>query len=242
MLDRYSIKARLWPALLAGMPASLGIATLLDLEWWNSSIVAGASGIGLMFLLAQVARKLGKNCEAKLFAAWGGKPSVRFLRHVDDHFDFHTKARYHGNVARLFGIHMPTAAQERDNPQAAESAYEAATVGLLRETRDTNRFSLLFDENINFGFCRNLLGLKPTGIALSLFGLATGGYQVAANFSASESIAVFPTLTTAASLLMLYVWFFIVDEDWPKTAAFAFADRLFEASDALASSPHQHQP
>ena len=233
MFDRYSFKARLWPALLAGMPAALALATLLNLEWWKESLVAGAGSIGFMFLLAQVARSLGKQCERRMFQLWGGKPSVVFLRHNDSHFDRHTKARYHANVAVLAGTPMPSPAEELDNPQAAEDRYEAATTLLITATRDHKTFDLLFQENINYGFCRNMYGLKPVGVLLAFMGFLIGVLQLYSDHKAHLPVSIFAALTTVASIVMLAIWLCIVAPDWPRTAAIAYADRLMEASDKL---------
>jgi len=236
MLDRYSFRARLCPALLAGLPAILALATVLKLEWWKESVVTGASGIGLLFLLSHVARVLGHRREPGLIARWGGLPSVLLLRHVDDNLDRHTKARYHANVATLVGIPMPTAAEELSNPQAAEHAYQAATVALKSATRDPKAFNLLFQENINYGFCRNMYGLWPVGFVLAVVGATVAGFQLHADYTAGLPVGVFAAITAGASLLMLYLWLAVVRADWCRPAAFAYAERLLEASDELVRS------
>lgn len=237
VLDRYSIKARLTPALLAGLPAALALAVILDMEWWNEGIVSLASAAGLSFLLAQVARVLGKRCESAMFTRWGGKPSVAMLRHCNARIDRHTKARYHRNASVLAGVPMPTAEQELADPRAAEDAYEAATKALIATTRDTKKFRLLFDENINYGFCRNMCGLKPVGLVLSVAGLFIGGWRAWNEIQSASGISPFAAITAGTSILLLYVWLFVVNADWPKTAAYAYADRLMEASDHLVTGP-----
>lgn len=235
--DEYDIKARLWPALLAAMPLALGLATILNLEWWNTGLVSAASGVGLTFMLGQVARVLGSRLEPMMFARWGGKPAVAILRHSNDHLNRHTKAGYHRNIAQLYGVPMPTAAEELDNPQKAEAAYEAASVALRTATRDHKQFKLLFKENINYGFCRNLRGLKPVGLVTTLCGAAIAGTRLYADHVSGLSVSVFAAITAGASLLMLYVWLTVVTLEWPKAAAYAYADRLLEASTVLTNGP-----
>lgn len=128
---------------------------------------------------------------------------------------------------------MPTAAQELADPRAAEDAYEAATTALIAATRDTKKFRLLFDENINYGFCRNMCGLKPVGLVLSIAGLIIGIWRLWNDLQSGSGISPFAAITAGASLLLLYVWLFVVNADWPKTAAYAYADRLMEASDQV---------
>jgi hypothetical protein len=233
--DEYDIKARLWPALLAAMPLVLAIATILNLEWWNTSLVAAGSGVGLTFMLGQVARVLGSRLEPRMFAGWGGMPSVTMLRHSDDYLNHHTKAAYHRNISQLFPVPMPTAAEELDNPQKAEAAYEAASFALRGATRDHKKFNLLFKENVSYGFCRNMRGLKPVGLVLTLCGAGVSAMRLYLDHAAGLPVSVFAAVTAAASVLMLYVWLAVVTLEWPKAAAYAYADRLLEASTMLAS-------
>ena len=239
--DTYDIKARLWPALLAAMPLALALATILNLEWWRTSLVTGASGIGLTFMLGQVARVLGSRLEPAMFAQWGGKPSVTILRHTNDYLNMHTKTEYHRNIALLFDVPMPTKMEEIDNPQKAEAAFEAATVALRGATRDHKKFSLLFKENVSYGFCRNMRGLKPVGLFTTLCGASIAGIRLYSDHAAGLSVSVFAAVTAGASLLMLYVWLAIVTLEWPKAAAYAYADRLLEASTTLVTERKNNQ-
>jgi hypothetical protein len=51
---------------------------------------------------------------------------------------------------------------------------ERLSTGRLREnTRDSEAFKFLFNENISYGYYRNLLGLKPIGIPLNLVSLSS---------------------------------------------------------------------
>lgn len=233
MPDEYDIKARLWPALLTGMPLALALATILNLEWWNASLVSGAGGIGLMFLLSQVARVLGSRFEPVMFSRWGGRPSVTMLRHSNNYLNVHTKAQYHRNITQLFRLPMPTEAEEMENPQKADAAYEAATISLKNATRSHEKFRLLFQENISYGFCRNMCGLKPVGIIMTLTGGVIAGMRLYSDHTVGSPVLLFAAITAGASLLMSYVWIAVVKADWAKPAAFAYADRLLEASDAL---------
>src|SRR5262249_33516371 len=128
-----------------------------------------ASTFGLMLLLAQVARDRGKRLEQHLYDGWGGKPSVVLLRQHDSRVDEHTKRRYREFLrGQLPQLTFPTAQEERTDPEAADKTYQSVTAWLLTQTRDTKRFSILFRENISFGFRRNLWGLKPIGLAVAL--------------------------------------------------------------------------
>jgi hypothetical protein len=72
---------------------------------------------------------------------------------------------------QVAGLRLPTEAEEVQDPEGADAVYELA-VGALRErTRDTNQYPPVPSENARYGFRRNVLGLRPYGIATSLIGL-----------------------------------------------------------------------
>lgn len=246
-LDDYTVKARLWPGLMTGLPVASGLATVVPHVSWKEQLAAGMGGaLVLAFLLAQIARSQGKRLESRLFELWGGKPSVRLLRHQDTTIDVHTKARYHRNIQAISRgtIRMPDPKQESDDPATADQAYEAATKLLIARTRDQVAFPLLYKENVNYGFHRNMLGLKPFGISAALIGLMVSGWRlidrvrgvqdVAGETRVMQEMAGSPLVAVVISLLMLVVWAMWVCPDWVKIPADAYAERLLEASDSLA--------
>ena len=84
LFDPYDRKARLAPALLCGLPLFVSVVLLIPEV---GAIWAAVGGLALYCggatFLAQVGRDRGKALEPKLYATWGGKPSVAMLRHSD---------------------------------------------------------------------------------------------------------------------------------------------------------------
>jgi hypothetical protein len=249
-LDDYTIKARFWPGLLTGLPAAAGLSVIIPDLSWQKQLGTGVGGILVFaFLLAQIARSRGKRLEPRLFELWGGKPSVRLLRHRDTTIDVHTKARYHRNIEEISGgkLRLPSAAQESEDPHEADQVYEAATKLLIARTRDKSAFPLLYSENVNYGFHRNMWGFKPFGIAASLIGLALAGWRLTdrvqrvheavTEFRFVQEETVSPIVAAVISLLMLAIWAVWVRPEWVKIPANAYAERLLEASDSLAPRP-----
>ena len=109
--DRYSRNARLYPALLVILPVA--ICTILSAKVevsWINTLYASVAAIGGTYLLAQLARDPGKKREKRLFAKWGGMPSVPILRHEDPRINPITKMRYHQRLCDLVaGTTAPTA-------------------------------------------------------------------------------------------------------------------------------------
>ena len=235
MFDTYTLKARLWPALIAGIPAVAVVAVMFpNSKWWQGGMLVAGSAVGLTFLLAQMVRIAGKRKEPQLFARWGGKPTTRYLRHRESPLDKHTLARYHRNIEQLSAdLKMPTVGGEAADPAAADAAYEAATRMLINKTRETRRFRLLFLENVHYGFCRNLWGLKPLGIVFVLASVGLCGWLVYVDLHAGKSWPASPIGAAAIAGVWLLLWCFWFTPAWIKVAADAYAERLLEASDTL---------
>lgn len=173
-LDTYSLKARLFPAILTIAPAL--ILCLLSASWVDPGLpeaIATVAVMVLFFAASNLARRFGRAKEREVFADAGGRPPNPELTHADDTFPASQKTRYRDYLATQLGLSAPSAEDERIHPDKAQEFYSQA-YGYLREnTRDTEAFKLLFNENISYGYYRNLLGLKPIGILLNLISLCT---------------------------------------------------------------------
>ncbi len=130
-----------------------------------------ASSLGFTFLLAQLVRDRGKAKEPWLFEKWNGKPTMAMLRHCDSRLNVHTRARYHTRLSSMLRIKLPTSEQEKTKPADADAAYSTCGDYLLSRTRDKERFQLLFQENVNYGFRRNLWAMKPVGVTICVLSL-----------------------------------------------------------------------
>jgi hypothetical protein len=238
VLDPYARQARLAPALIVLLPLILLVMVWFPASWtlWGT-IISVACSCGLIFLLAQIARDRGKRLEPALFAGWGGKPSVALMRHRDLRLDVHTKDRYRAFLASELKLTFPTAAAEDADPNNADQVYDSATAWLLTRTRDTQKFSLLFRENISYGFRRNLWGLKPIGIVVSLGSTAVSSAAIIFRY---YSAGITPSLEVASltiiAWIFLIIWLFVVTRSWVRVPADAYGLQLLAACDMLGSN------
>ncbi len=243
--DPYERKARLWPALLTLLPMVVAIwllyGPLLSVLTNVAVLVASCGGL---YLLANICRERGKRLEPKLFENWGGKPSTQLLRHRDKTIEGATKVRYHAFLSRRINTAFPDEAQELSNSGAADEVYQSGVRWLLNQTRDTEKFGLLFAENISYGFRRNALGLRPVAFVVAIVAMAwVLVVQGVISFSSTQPLnfAAFATMPSeavvsiAASMTMLCIWILVVTESYVRTAAFAYAETLLRACDALDS-------
>ena len=91
----------------------------------------------------------------------------------------------------------------------------------------------MFIENCNFGFRRNLLGLKPVGLSIALLSAIILGSRLYGEFADHRMVS--PAMVTAAGLNVLFVvlWLFVFRPQWVKVPADAYAERLLESLDTL---------
>jgi hypothetical protein len=102
--------------------------------------------------------------EKRLLAEWNGWPTTIWLRHRDDNLPQLVRARYHAFFARNVPLYVtPTKQQEAADPKAADAIY-ASAVKWLQERCRGKAFPLVEKENAEYGFRRNLRGLKPIGL------------------------------------------------------------------------------
>ncbi|CAJ5924884.1 Uncharacterised protein [Burkholderia pseudomallei] len=239
-VDAYDRAARLYPALICLLPVvavAAGVyGTVLSL---NSALLTLVTSFGGLFLLMSVSRDLGKRLEPALFSSWGGKPTTQVLRHRDTTLDPVTKKRFHGFLEKHLEIAFPTTDEEAADPVAADSVYQSGTQWLLGKTRDRARFPLVFKENVNYGFRRNCLGLKPIGMLIAALAMA---WTLAASGTLSATGISAPKIAEAnigakvaliVNLGMLLIWTFLITPISVRRVAFAYADMLLRACDTL---------
>jgi len=180
ILDTYNLRARVAPVFVVSIPAIFAIAACapqaLSLKLGSA---ATAVSIGLSMFVTQFGRNFGKRKEAALWESWGGPPTTQLMRHRNSQFNPVLRSRYHAHLQRLCqNIRIPTAEEEARDPNSADQIYSALTRFLIGATRDTKRFPLVFKENINYGFLRNLWGLKPFGLVISVLGASTCTFRL----------------------------------------------------------------
>ncbi len=234
--DAYTRRARLSPALIVVLPvASVALMLFPNKLTLLGILVSLLVGFGGAALLAQVGRDMGKQKEQSLFAIWeGGKPTTRMLRHSTTS-NAKVLALRHSKLQTLLpSLHLPTAAEEIASADQADETYEACATFLRNKTRDREKFNLIFEENCNYGFRRNLWGMKPLGIILSILGILAAGIVAAMSFFVWKT--AFPLSAIACGVgnfILLILWLFLFTPNWVKIAADAYAERLLDACENL---------
>ena len=240
LFDVYTFRARMLPALLALFPALVAgsVAFPETFSTLGRAVASLAVSCGVLVALANIARVLGTRRERTLVAMWGGMPTTRWLRHRDETLDAQTKARYHRFLSEnVPGLRLASDAEERLDPSSADEGYRSAVKWLLEHGRRTNQ-KLVFEENMNYGFARNALGLRPwaAGIAISvLFGVSAAiGLDL---FAGSRTVPPGYAISAFVALLAGLGWLFFVSPRWVGAASEAYARSLLACCEQGPAQP-----
>ncbi len=236
MPDTYTLRARLIPAIVASAPAFALAAILISWTSFNFTQLIAALGLTALFsVFNNVARQRGKAIEPGLYDKMGGMPSIVMLRHSDTTFDTVTKAKMHAFLAKKLNETAPTADQEKADPAAADDFYRRGGDWLRENTRDAKKFPIVFSENINYGFHRNLLGLRTTGFYLNAMIVIFCGVMLYLRFPIDLTRRFDQALITVIGVAVLHALYlaFFVNEQNVFQAARLYARQLLLSIEKL---------
>ena len=106
---------------------------------------------------------------------------------------------------------LPNLAEETADPESADRRYNEATATLRELTRPRKDFPLVFEENVEYGFRRNCLGIRPVALTVALSVVAVSVILVLAGDDAMRFWAAAVTGVIAAA-----GWWRLVTPDWVR--------------------------
>ena len=229
MIDVYSMRARSLPVYITIMPVILVMAAALPQGFQLP--LAGAAAVvfvPLSFLTSQLGADFGKRLERNLWKKWNGPPTSRFFRHDNDEFNPITRQRIHQKLSR-FSFRIPSPKEQQHDPGLADIHWQACAEFLISRTRDKRRYPLVFKGLVEYGFRRNLLGLKPFGLPISVCCLAACARETW-NAWSSQEMAAIPIATALLTLAILVTWIAWVTEKTVFFSANRYARFLLEST------------
>jgi len=169
----YEFKARIFPTVFMLLPLVITILT------WYPQLINFETSILILFILmvtisvlAKFVREKGRKIQDKLFDKGKNFPTTTYLKHSDTNLNKYTKARYHKYLnINIENLNIPSVEQELENPEFYNEQYDSAVDWLLEKTRNTNKYQLIYQNNINYGLSRNMLGIKPLGISIAVLSI-----------------------------------------------------------------------
>lgn len=223
LLDAYSIRARLSASIILLAPIVVTIFFCFEeiITLASSSVLIGII-LAFTNYIPILQRRACKNSEqVKNYAA-------EFLHTDNDVIDAVSKARYYSTLAKIDNSF--SAFQKPENTEAFQRCCVSAIWYLRNHTRDNH---LVQEENITYGFCKNLFASKNYGIIFSLAcGTFTGIYAWNL-FGAFSDIPLQYYFAFVFNLSMLVFWILGVTKEVLEDTAIRYAKTLLSAIDSL---------
>ena len=240
--NQYSLSARVRPALFIVLPIILTAYILFEpLRTLLGSLLGILLTCGVVNFFANQMSSQGNLLQDKLFKKWGGAPTTLILRHSDNELDKYTKQRYREKLVSLVSNFKNVSERaERANPTDADQYYISAINYLKEKTRDSTKYPLILEENMNYWFSRNLLAFKSTAIIIILISLAISLLIIF--FTFKDKYVDINSLSLLSPqyyvLVILHIIFFLfcclmINETWVKVRAYAYAKRLLSSCEDI---------
>lgn len=223
LLDAYSIRARLSASIILLAPVVVTIFFCFEeiITLTSSSILIGII-LAFTNYIPILQRRACKSADyVKNYAA-------EFLYADNNVIDAVSKARYYNTLAKIDNSF--SAFQKPENTESFQKCCISAVIYLRNHTRD-NR--LVQEENITYGFCKNLCATKKYGIIFSLACGAFTGIYAWNLFGAFSEIPLQYYFTFVFNIATFAFWIWGVTKPILEDTATRYAKTLLAAIDSL---------
>lgn len=162
--DSYTVIARLFPGIIAGMPLFVlhfyFLRPLLGDFWGTLLALKIASDVTVpvvfLFSLMQLSRFVSKELfEKRIFNNGLNLPTSDFLSHLDKHFSHEYTEKVHKKIKADFGIEIPSFSEEDRDPIHARKLICEAVSHIRAKV---GKGKLVGQHNAEYGFYRNMAG------------------------------------------------------------------------------------
>ncbi|RDL44146.1 cellulose-binding protein [Marinomonas piezotolerans] len=233
--EHYAIHARFMPVFVVLFPLVLTV-----LAWYpQAKTILGATmtlliSFGIMSFLSIYISNLGNDLQDNYFKKWGGAPSTLLLLPSNKELDRYTKQRYFKWLNRkCSGLDLPdTLDGQVENEELYEKIRSASNY--MREyTRDRKKYSQIYNDNVAYGFARNIVAIKKAGLVVASISLVSNGlflyFTTTTDFPHTlNSMGIISLFT---SIICLLIHCFVLNEKFVKRRGYRYARTLFEACD-----------
>jgi len=131
---------------------------------------------------------------------------------------------------------MPSLENETNDPKDADHKYRSATNFLREFTRDKKKFATIYNDNVAYGFSRNLLSIRSFGLLVSTLSAVINAYFLLPLLETGTDRILDASMNSlflgfsagATAIFFMFVFLFVVNDDFVKERAFRYAKSLFE--------------
>ena len=223
ILDPYNIRARLSPSIILLGPIALTLFICFE-SLYNTT--SSAVSLAILFALTNyipiLQRRLSeRNMLPENYAA-------KLLYWDNTEIDKISKQRYYEKLVSLdqsFSVFK--------NPEKKKKIKDCCVSAVNYIRNNTRDNHLVYEENINCGFCKNMLIDKPIGIAINIF---LAGATFLYSLVVSGQITDIPHknwFSICINLLFVIFWIFGINERMLEESAKRYAYTLITSIDSL---------
>lgn len=233
--EHYAIHARFMPVFVVLFPLVLAV-----LAWCPQAktILGGAMTLlisfGIMSFLSIYISNLGNDLQDRYFKNWGGAPSTLLLLPSNTELDRYTKQRYFKWLNRKCGgLDLPEALDAHVESEELYEKIRSAGNYMREHTRDRKIYSQVYNDNVAYGFARNIVSIKKAGLVISLISLISNGLFLYyfTKFDSPHTINYMGVLALFASAICLLIHGIVLNEKFVKRRGYRYARTLFETCD-----------
>jgi len=202
VVDEYELKARTAPGLIVALPIIADVLLVVpSISNWGILTASGVCGVALIYGLGRVAQARGEKIEQHLWNSWGGPPSTRFIRDNDTTFTPELKQTIRDAVRMKLSATLPKAHSELKNGESADQVRFDVFRRVRQYLRMHDPRGLWHRHNIEYGFCRNLLGCRQLWLAVAsiatVMALAYGVRGKAGIVNPASAVGLLSTISAA---------------------------------------------
>ena len=140
----------------------------------------------------------GRRIEDVLWKAWGGPPTTRWLRPWDQTCSDQQKSKWRGAIKQLTGLSLPASVPQGGSQDDVDRLIADGTRQLRYALRGKPEAAILAIHNEDYGFARNLCGVRWWWVALSLLCLIGCGVAFAFGLRPYLGLGVAGAFTVAS--------------------------------------------
>jgi hypothetical protein len=227
-LGFYNLRARVSVGIIFIAPWLLELYLLLpEVRNLSSTLIVGVICYGICNVIIIYCRIPGVKAMKKCFPDL--LPAQEYLLPSNRQLDRITKNRYYKFLTEHMDDFKVFDSEDEMKPYAS-----TAVTWLIAKTRNASEFPLVAEENTNFGFAYNLLGLKPYGVLSCCTGVAVNGILIVCyylEFFASIDLKIL-FAGMIINVLFLLLWLFIITQKLVIEAGRKYARALLAACDS----------
>ncbi len=203
--DRYERKARFFPGILSIMVALPGLAAFSVAYIDGFNVILSGVGIGAILgvFISHLASAFGNRIQKKFWPRWPhDSPTNKYLHPDNNLRSSQQKSIWYRAIKHLTGIDIELAVQQNDSGNLEASINDAIS-RLRYRLRETSYADRLKIHNADYGFARNLTGLRSLWLTLAA-GSSLACWIAYSRMDGRMDLCLYSTIILLVALLLAF--------------------------------------